>query len=93
MNKYILMAAVLLFTAASCNEAANNASTEIPAMPAEPAKTEASKYTKGAKMDPICEMSWDTSWTEYTVYMNDTVKFCSENCKTAFLARPEKYVK
>lgn len=92
MNKYILIAAMICISAASCNDAANNA-TEIPAMPAEQAKTEAPKYTKGAKMDPICEMSWDTSWTEYTVYMNDTVKFCSENCKTAFLAHPEKYVK
>ncbi len=42
-------------------------------------------------IDPVCEMDRDTSWTEYTVYNNDTVWFCSDNCKNAFTAHPEKY--
>lgn len=48
---------------------------------------------KAGKMDPVCEMTFDESWTESTVYMSDTIRFCSENCKTAFVARPEKYLK
>lgn len=46
-----------------------------------------------AKIDPVCEMEYDTSWTEFTVYNNDTVQFCSETCKTAFNGNSKKYRK
>ncbi|MBN9483198.1 MAG: YHS domain-containing protein [Bacteroidetes bacterium] len=45
----------------------------------------------GVKIDPVCEMPQDTSWTEYTVYKGDTVKFCSDVCKGVFLKNPAKY--
>lgn len=48
---------------------------------------------KAGKLDPVCEMTYDEGWVEHTVYMNDTIRFCSENCKTAFVARPQKYLK
>ncbi len=53
---------------------------------------DAPKYTPGAKMDPVCEMEWDNEWTELTVYNGDTVRFCSEGCKKAFEAHPDKYI-
>lgn len=45
----------------------------------------------GVKIDPVCEMPQDTSWTEYTVYKGDTVRFCSDVCKGVFLKSPAKY--
>lgn len=52
--------------------------------------TKVAETSKG-KIDPVCEMEQDTSWTEYTVYNNDTIRFCSDVCKGAFLKNPEKY--
>jgi len=43
--------------------------------------------------DPVCGMPVDSSWTDSTVYQNHTLRFCSEGCKKAFLARPNKYLK
>ncbi|MBS1585164.1 MAG: YHS domain-containing protein [Bacteroidetes bacterium] len=43
--------------------------------------------------DPVCGMPVDSSWTDSTVYQNYTLRFCSEGCKRAFLARPAKYLK
>jgi YHS domain-containing protein len=91
MSKLSIAGLFLTVLLSSCGDATNTASTELPTAPMGP--TETPKYTKGAKMDPICEMEWDTAWVESTVYQGDTIRFCSENCKTAFLARPEKYVK
>lgn len=45
----------------------------------------------GVKIDPVCEMPRDTSWTEFTVYKGDTVMFCSDVCKGVFLKNPAKY--
>jgi len=92
MRKYSFIASLLLIAATSCNNAQPTATTNEPAQAAMPA-AEAPKYTKGAKMDPVCEMELDNTWTESTVYMNDTIRFCSQNCKMAFVARPEKYIK
>jgi YHS domain-containing protein len=44
-------------------------------------------------VDPVCEMTKDSSWSDFTIYKNDTVWFCSEACKRGFLARPTKYEK
>ena len=44
------------------------------------------------KIDPICEMEKDASWTEFSVHKGDTIWFCGEGCKQAFDARPEKYM-
>jgi YHS domain-containing protein len=44
------------------------------------------------KIDPVCEMEKDNTWTDYSVYKSDTVSFCSTGCKQAFDARPTKYI-
>jgi YHS domain-containing protein len=95
MYKYILSAA-LAIALASCGS--NTEQPKETEMAAAPVATEAphadnSAAIKSGKMDPICEMEYDGEWTENTVYMNDTIRFCSEGCKTAFLARPAKYIK
>lgn len=41
--------------------------------------------------DPMCKMVREDSWTLYSVYNGDTVKFCADYCKKAFDANPEKY--
>lgn len=48
-------------------------------------------HTAGAKIDPVCEMEKEDTWTEFSVYKGDTVWFCGAGCKQAFDARPEKY--
>lgn len=90
MRNYILLAAALTIMV-SCNDAP----PEVAQQPAAVTTENAAVATPAiaAKLDPICEMVYDTSWTEYTVYNNDTIHFCSEQCKSAFLARPEKYTK
>jgi YHS domain-containing protein len=54
------------------------------------AKTTETQASNGPK-DPVCEMPKDKEWTEYTVNGTDTVWFCSETCKTAYLGNPAKY--
>ncbi|GAA0526959.1 YHS domain-containing protein [Chitinophaga japonensis] len=41
--------------------------------------------------DPVCEMPYDTSYQEWSVYKGDTVYFCSPTCKGVFDKNPEKY--
>ncbi|MBX2907155.1 MAG: YHS domain-containing protein [Taibaiella sp.] len=77
----------------SCgNGAAESTSVVAPAAAENDMAGDAPKYTPGAKMDPVCEMEWDNEWTEKTVYNGDTVRFCSEGCKNAFVAHPDKYI-
>jgi YHS domain-containing protein len=44
-------------------------------------------------IDPVCNMIKDETWTEYTVNNTDTVWFCSEYCKDAYVANPQKFLK
>ncbi len=45
------------------------------------------------EVDPVCKMVKDSTWKDYHVYNADTVNFCSETCKTAFIGNPTKYLK
>ena len=45
----------------------------------------------GKPGDPVCEMPYDTSYHEFSVYKGDTVHFCSVTCKGVFDKNPEKY--
>ena len=78
----------LSLVVASCG----NAETAKIATPVAPEEKKTSAVAHGP-IDMVCEMPCDTSWTDYTVYNKDTFRFCSEQCKSTFLARPEKYVK
>lgn len=42
--------------------------------------------------DPVCKMKRDESWAIVSVYNEDTVKFCSEPCKTSFDKNPANYI-
>lgn len=89
--KKIALAITTAVLFAACNNAGEN-KTETPAMEmTEQTTEETAKPIAGAKIDPICEMEKDSTWTEYTVYKNDTVWFCSDVCKGAFLKNPDKY--
>lgn len=92
--KNIIFIVSIAFTALSCgNEKAAETSSQTMTAPTEEKKTVSVEDIKSGKIDPVCEMTYDASWVENTIYMNDTIRFCSENCKTAFVARPEKYLK
>lgn len=86
-----LLILVLAVTFAACNNMPQNNAGNAGAMSAATAK--AVNMAAGEEMDPVCEMPYDPEWTEYALHKEDTVHFCSENCKKAFVAKPEKYVK
>lgn len=88
MKKIMLVLASGLLLAA-CNSAGNEETATTDTVAAAPVET--APVAEGPK-DPVCEMTKDVSWTEYTVYENDTVWFCSETCKGAFVGNPAKYV-
>ncbi|GAA4468848.1 hypothetical protein GCM10023093_27250 [Nemorincola caseinilytica] len=90
MRIYILAAALLVLTA-SCGNSAEQA-TQAEGTPAGAPAMQASS-DPNVKKDPVCEMAYDAEWTEYTVHNGDTIRFCSDGCKMAFEARPEKYLR
>ncbi|SHK99457.1 YHS domain-containing protein [Chitinophaga jiangningensis] len=85
--KYVLVAAALFMM--SCAQQSKPAETTGTAT-AEPAATTAAVTDK--LPDPVCEMPYDTSYQEWTVYKTDTLHFCSSTCKEVFLKAPDKYM-
>ncbi len=83
----ILIISLAIFIASCGNTPATSEAISIPAAPV--VKTE----KPAGKIDPVCEMPFDKAWTEQTIYNGDTITFCSETCKKAFLGRPTKYIK
>ncbi|PQJ13128.1 hypothetical protein CJD36_000295 [Flavipsychrobacter stenotrophus] len=89
MRTIILITTILFL--ASCGNTPKTVTTE-----GTPATTEtlaAKPEAPKGKIDPVCEMPYDKAWTEQTIYNGDTISFCSETCKKAFLGRPTKYIK
>ena len=88
-NKLILIFSVCILS--SCGNSTDKPGTNSAAGLATMAL--AADEDAKVKKDPVCEMPYDSAWTEQTVYQKDTIRFCSEQCKSAFLARPAKYTK
>lgn len=86
MKRYILI--LLSAVAVSCN----NQTTNTEASTTTPQAAEKTKHKASDKVDPVCDMPYDTAWTNKTVYQGDTVHFCSDNCEKAFKLKPTKYV-
>jgi YHS domain-containing protein len=86
MKKYILI--LLSAVAVSCNNTATTSDAGTANAPA----AEKPKHKASDKVDPVCDMPYDTAWTNKTVYQNDTIHFCSDNCEKAFKLKPTKYV-
>lgn len=95
--KNILTAMSIAAVFSACNSATESknettgtatTSASAPAASAPIAQT----APKGKRIiDPVCGMEKDSTWTDYTMYKGDTVWFCAESEKTAFLANPAKY--
>jgi YHS domain-containing protein len=94
MKKYIIaMAAVAFMASCGSENNAESANTEETTTDAT-ATTEATEVADpNTKIDPVCEMAKDDTWTEYSVSGTDTVWFCSSTCKEAYDANPAKYAK
>lgn len=88
MRNLIFIAIALCIT--SCN---NTPKATTEAAPATTETVVAQPEAPKGKIDPVCEMPYDQAWTEQTIYNGDTINFCSETCKKAFLGRPTKYIK
>lgn len=74
----------------SCGSAAKQAPMQETAME-DSTVSAVTLIALGRMGDPICEMPYDTSYVEYSVYKGDTVHFCSPTCKGVFDKNPEKY--
>jgi YHS domain-containing protein len=89
---FLAIAACVLF--AACNGEATSETTNETAPATEmEAPVETAVVDPNAKIDPVCEMVKDDSWTEYSVSGTDTTWFCSETCKGAYDGNPAKYNK
>ncbi len=96
MKKYIIAIASVAFMA-SCGGENNAESASTEETTTEAVATETTEPTEvadpNAKVDPVCDMVKDDTWTEYSVNGTDTVWFCSSTCKEAYDANPAKYAK
>lgn len=84
LSLYAGLAALLFFTACKNEQA--------PAAEEKTTTTESAAAPAATNIDPVCDMPYEASWTDYTVHAGDTVHFCSETCKKAFEGNPQKYV-
>lgn len=89
--KFKFLAFGLLVAFAACNGEAPANSEEATTETATDATTEASPVA--ANLDPVCGMTYDGAWEEYSVTDGDTTRFCSSTCKGAFEGNPAKYQK
>lgn len=91
MKKVYLVLGLALFTMACSNNTTNDDSMNQMEME-ETSTTD--NLNPNAKTDPICDMTeGDIAYTDYSVYQQDTVWFCSPHCKEQFDKDPAKYVK
>lgn len=88
MRTSIIILVIFYLSSCTGQEGRSTASADS-AMPT----VKSSRTANVTAADPVCGMPVDSSWTDSTVYQNDTFHFCSEGCKKAFLARPNKYLK
>jgi len=90
--KIIITAAAILATALCGCE--NKQHKEAPAttLSSTPLKETKALATVSPQItDPVCGMVKDSTWTDCSVIDGDTVWFCSEIEKKAYLANPKKY--
>ena len=92
LKKGMILALLPLMISCGSDENTGTTSEDIDEMQDSGMGEEHTARTPGAKIDPVCEMEKDSTWTDYSVAKNDTVWFCSTGCKQAFDARPEKYL-
>lgn len=86
--KKLLTAFCLTAILASCANQENTEEENTEPMEMETTTEETPMAT--VEKDPTCGMTRDASWTEYTVSATgDSTWFCSETCKTAYLAKNE----
>lgn len=71
--------------------ACGSPSGQQPATTTEDTTVTTAVAANGKPGDPVCEMPYDTSYTEFSVHKGDTVYFCSATCKGVFDKNPEKY--
>lgn len=85
----ISCSALFLFACAGQTKPANQEAAEHT-----PATNQKEQLTavNGKLPDPVCEMPYDTSYKEWTVYKSDTIHFCSTTCKGVFEKNPEKFM-
>jgi YHS domain-containing protein len=86
--KYLLFTCSALFFLACAQQ--SKPAREQDAAPA--AGTTPLAAVNGMLPDPVCEMPYDTTYKEWTVYKGDTVHFCSATCKGVFEKAPAKYM-
>lgn len=89
MTKFIALA-IAITALAACNNSAKTIQTSTVSINTDTTKTVTNSHVK---IDPVCGMTKDSTWTDYTIYKGDSVWFCSAAEKQAFIANPKKYIK
>jgi YHS domain-containing protein len=87
--KYYALALIAAVSFTACNSATKTEEATTETTTTETPATE--QVASAGPVDPVCNMTKDATWTEYTVNGADTVWFCSETCKTAYIGNPAKY--
>lgn len=92
----ILLAASVILALASCgnSEDTQNAGTHDHAGHSHDGHDhEAHGTNTFSEVDPVCGMTRNEKWTEFTAVASDTTWFCSPVCKEQFDADPAKFPK
>jgi YHS domain-containing protein len=84
---FLVLTAAVIFVSCS-GEPKTEESTEITTE-----ESATAPLDPNAKIDPVCQMVKDSTWTEYAVEGSDTTWFCSDVCKGAYAAHPDQYKK
>ena len=92
MKKFLLAASVMLaLTSCGNNEDTQNADAHDHAGHGHDAHEHGA--VTYSDVDPVCGMTRNEKWTEFTANASDTTWFCSPVCKEQFDADPAKFPK
>jgi len=89
--KQILYAGVIAISITACKSRQTVPGAAQQQMGFQAVSMNSSAAAVAGNVDPVCGMVKDSTWSDYTVYKNDTVWFCSSSEKDAFVANPQKY--
>jgi len=90
--KFLQPLLVSIFVSLLTVSCAQNQSGEMSNTTTESATSINTEDVLSGKIDPVCGMEYDGTWTESVEHNGHTINFCSATCKDAFSANPDKYL-
>jgi YHS domain-containing protein len=91
MKISIIHAAIVVAGLCACRNKQHE-KAHMPALSRTPLKEKKNTIAAAPQItDPVCGMVKDSTWTDFSAVNGDTIWFCSEIEKKAYLANPKKY--